>query len=329
MDFNELLLPTSESLKFRDEGFFVWCSTMFRHGDAFYMIYSRWEKEHGFIGWVTHSEVCLARADSLLGEFRFVRQLFGREPGSDGSWRVVHNPTVITHGGRHWLYCMNNYGHGDVWEHRNNQRIGVACCTDPEGEWEFVNERLIDVTPGGIDSLMTSNPTATVTPEGKILMIYKAVDHSGPLPKGGKVLCGAAIADAPDGPFVKYGKPIFENPEDAWSVEDPFLWYQDGQYHTVVKDFQGYFTGAQKHCFAHFVSENGFDWRPDEHPLAYRRELDFGGGDIRPLRLLDRPQLYIEDGVPRLLLCAVMEPQPDDTFDHVTDTYSIRIPLKA
>ena len=79
---------------------------------------------------------------------------------------------------------MVNEGTGDWWEHRNNQRIGVAYTDNPEGEWIKLDNPVIDVSKEGIDSLMVSNPTALVTKDNKILMVYKAVSKDGELPKG-------------------------------------------------------------------------------------------------------------------------------------------------
>nr|MBQ4318367.1 sucrase [Clostridia bacterium] len=118
MNFNELMLPTSDDLIYREKDHYVWCGTMFDHNSSYYLIYSRWPKELGFQAWVTHSEVCLAKADSMLGEFKFVKLLFDRDTQPNGTWRVVHNPTVIKYHEKIYLYFVFNYGSGDWWGHR-------------------------------------------------------------------------------------------------------------------------------------------------------------------------------------------------------------------
>ena len=318
MNFRKRMLPTSMEYAFSEEGYYVWCGTMFRRGGTYYLIYSRWETKHGFEAWVTHSEICLARADSLFGKFSHVKVLF---PEERDRGTVFHNPTVIPWQGKYYLYYMMNRSRGDWWAHRNSQRIGVAYCTDPEGEWIRSKEPVIDVSREGIDSLMTSNPTALVTPDGKILMVYKAVSKYGELPVGGKVLCGAAVADHPLGPFQKYGMPIMENPEDPWSVEDPFLWREGGRYYALAKDFHGYFTKTAESATALFESEDGIRWHCAEDGLAFEKKLDLGG-ETKRLWRMERPQLYLEDGVPKCLLCACMEEENAPT------TFQIRIPLK-
>lgn len=319
MNFKEKMCPTSMDYAFYEEGYYVWCGTMFKYKDSYYMIYSRWKKELGFEAWVTDSEVCLAKSDSMLGKFSHVKVLFDYSY-ENGERLVIHNPTVIKWHDKFYLYYMVNHGSGDWWEHRNNQRIGVAYAADPEGEWTRIKEPVIDISDEGIDSLMTSNPTALVTADDKILMVYKAVSKYGEMPKGGKVICGVAEADNPLGPFVKYGKPIMENPEHPWSVEDPYIWSEGGKYYALVKDFQGYFTKTERGAVALFESEDGKDWHCSEHYLAFEKKLDLGD-EIKQVRNLERPQLYIEDGVAKCLLCACME------YENAPTTFNIRIPL--
>ena len=202
--------------------------------------------------------------------------------------------------------------------------IGVATAEHPMGPWTHCKQPLIDISTNRFDSLMTSNPSVTVAPDGRFYMIYKAVHNNGNLPKGGAVVCGIAVADQPTGPFVKYGKPIMVNPENEWSVEDAFIWYEDGVFYSLAKDFQGFFTKAGPKQVALFRSENGFDWVPDETPLAFMRELHWADGTVTPLRNMERPQIYVEDGIPRVLLCACAS---EDT-EIITDTFNVQIPLE-
>ena len=76
MDFNKRIQPVPRANLYTEEGYFVWCGTMFKFNDTYYMIYSRWEKSLSFRAWVTDSKVCLAKADSLEGPFHHVKELF-------------------------------------------------------------------------------------------------------------------------------------------------------------------------------------------------------------------------------------------------------------
>ena len=76
---------------------------MFRFGDAYYMIYSRWEKDKGFSAWVSDSKVCLARPETAEGRFRHVKTLFDYAGNTPEERRVIHNPAAIVVKGRVYL----------------------------------------------------------------------------------------------------------------------------------------------------------------------------------------------------------------------------------
>ena len=317
--FADRMLPIPPGSIFAEEGYHVWCGAMFAMHGACWLIYSRWPKALGFEAWVTHSRLCLAKAPGPEGPFMPVKELFSYECDVPGEWRVRHNPAVLCRGGRVYLYFMTNTGNGDWWTHRNRQRIHVAWTEDPEGAW--TEQPLLDVTPGGIDSLMVSNPSVAAMPAGRILMIYKAVSADGPMPRGGSVVCGAAVAEHPAGPFVKTGDALFVNPEHPWAVEDPCMWWEDGRFYVLAKDFHGYFTGTGEVSTALFTSPDGLHWQPDAaHPLAYRNELRFESV-LQRVHRLERPQLYLENGKPKMLVCACMP----DADAHTS--WNVRIPL--
>jgi predicted GH43/DUF377 family glycosyl hydrolase len=300
--------------------------------ELYYLYFSRWPQEEGFEAWITHSEVGYAVSDSLLGPFEYKGIALKGRGGDNWDATTIHNPTVIKIDGKYYMYYMGTkgYSHFDGppkmsdlnwWEYRNNQRVGVAVADNPQGPWERFDKPVIDVTHGSHDHLMTSNPTVTQGHDGRIYMVYKAVGD-GAMPKGGRVICGVAIADSPLGPFVKGEKPIMINPENNWSVEDPFIWYQDDRFYAIVKDFQGYFTKTGETSIALFESTDGIDWVPSEHPFAYSREIHWEDGEIQKLDLLDRPQILFENGKPAVLCCAVL-PNKERDF-----TFNVQIPLK-
>ena len=223
------------------------------------------------------------------------------------------------------MYYMGNFGNGEYWNNRNNQRVGVAVAEDPRGPWKRFDKPVIDTSPSGHDSLMTSNPSVIEGPDGRFYMIYKAVENNGKLPKGGAVVCGIAIADSPLGPFEKSPHPIMVNPENEWSVEDAFIWYENDRFYSLAKDFQGYFTGAGKKQVALFESPNAIDWRLSDNPVGYLRGLVTEDGERIELSNMERPQIYIEDGKPKALVCACMKAEDYSTLSH---SFNVRIPLK-
>lgn len=321
--FYALMQPVDkEKAVFQEEGYLVWCGSAVRGPEGnYYLYYSRWPAELGHNAWVTHSEVAYAVSESPYGGF-VPQGLVLRGSGGDG-WDadVVHNPTVLEADGKYYLYYVGNYGNGEYWNHRNHQRVGVAMADHPKGPWRRFEKPVVDVTKGSFDHLLTSNPTVTRGEDGRYYMVYKAV-ADGPLPKGGAVVCGVAVAEHPTGPFVKHPVPIMTNPENPWSVEDPYIWFQDHQFYSLVKDFQGYFTNHGRCTVALFTSENGVDWYPAKQPFAFDRKITWTDGTTTALEALERPQLLLENGKPKVLYCAASA-----TEDRL-DSFNVAIPLK-
>ena len=325
MNFQKRIGSLKKDAVFSLDGYYVWCGTMTRGDDGlYYLFFSFWERELGFNAWVTHSKIGYAVGSDPFGKFEYRGIALDKRSGFwDGD--CVHNPSVIKHGGKYYLYYMGNYGCGEFWDNRNHQRIGVAVADNPSGPWRRFDAPIIDVSPTGHDSLMTSNPSVAVTDDGKFVMIYKAVENNGNLPKGGSVVCGIATADSPIGPFKKFPEPILVNPENEWSVEDAFIWCEGGRFYALAKDFQGYFTGAGANHVALFESDNAFDWRLSDERIGYLRGLATEDGDRIELHYMERPQIYIEDGKPFALLCACMT--EEDFSNSRCSSFNVRLKL--
>ncbi|MEQ8839215.1 MAG: DUF4982 domain-containing protein, partial [Lacipirellulaceae bacterium] len=220
-DLEIKLGQVSKTSVFENETWSHWGGSVVQGEDGlFHMLYSRWPKKLGW-AWVTDSEIAHATSKSPFGPYEHhgvALPRLGKEPW-DG-W-CTHNPTVHKFGDKYYLYYMGTTGAGEVvgspgkqllnWEHRNNQRIGVAVAERPEGPWVRMKQPVMDISDDdtALDSLMTSNPSVCQRPSGEILMVYKAVGKKFPLPGGGPVVHMVAIADNPLGPFVKSPNPVF------------------------------------------------------------------------------------------------------------------------
>jgi len=321
MDFRKRIGKVTENSIFTMDGYYVWCGSMTKGDDGMYYLYFSFWKNNGEFDndWVIHSKIGYAVSDNPYGGFCYKGIALDSGNGWDSG--AVHNPSVIKHNGKYYMYYMGNCGNGEFWNHRNNQRVGVAVAESPEGPWKRYDRPVIDVSPEGFDSLMTSNPSVTEGYDGKFYMIYKAVADNGIYPKGGAVVCGIAVADKPEGPFLKHNKPVMVNPENEWSVEDAFIWCENGKFYALAKDFQGYFTKTERGDIALFCSDDAFDWKIAEHPLALKKELVFEDRVMKLFRM-ERPQIYIEDGKPKVLLCACMPTEKADK------TFNVCIPIE-
>lgn len=144
--------------------------------------------------------------------------------------------------------------------------------------------------------------------------------HSMIQPFGGPVVHLTAIAENPNGPFVKQNNPIFTAQDLDFPAEDPFVWFQDNCYYAIVKDMQGAFTKAGRSLVL-FYSLDGLDWKLAKNPLVSDLNIKMADGSVQKLEALERPQLFFEDGKLVALLCSVNE-----TLGH---SYNIQIPLKT
>jgi len=336
LDFHSLLSPVPEFAKLSEKDYFVWGGSMVRGNDGkYHLFYSRWKKSLGFSAWVTNSEVAHAVADNPLGPYRFVDVALPRRhksgtPFWDGS--CTHNPTVHKFDGKYYLYYMGNTGDGKNtkglnWSHRNNQRIGVAVADSPNGPWKRRDQPLIDISNdrSAPDALLTTNPSICRGPDKKYVLVYKAVGLKTKLPFGGPVVHMVATSDSPTGPFKKHASPIFTLPGKKFPAEDPFIWSQNGSFWAIVKDMHGDFTDKGK-CLVLFHSKNGIDWKVATHPLASLLQIEWnqkGKRVLEKVHRLERPQLWMENGIPKILFCAVI-PQGQQG----KDSYNVHIPLK-
>ncbi|GAB2556933.1 hypothetical protein GCM10027085_55120 [Spirosoma aerophilum] len=319
VDLSALVQPVPAANRFVLPDYNIWCGSMIpgNHG-KYYLFYARWPRVNGHLAWITHSEIALARADKPEGPYQHVKVILPARGASFWDGVCTHNPAVIAHKGKFYLYYMGTTGKAAVkqpasandpgwWEYRNNQRIGVAVADNPEGEWKRFDKPVLDVSPDStaFDALMVSNPSATVDNAGRVILVYKQVEKNNTL-QGGKVRFGVAFANALTGPFVKHPTPIFEAKDrgSEWMVaEDPYLWHYKGKNYAIVRDVVGKFTG-EKDGLALLRSTNGYDWRPAPYPKVLGKTVYQATGEPFDDKL-ERPCLYTEKGVPKLLFGAM------------------------
>lgn len=325
----------AKSSVFRSETMSIWGGSLVKDDNGTYhLFYSRWPKKLGW-AWVTDSEIAHAVADSPFGPFEFEDVALPRRGKNHWDGWCTHNPTVHKFGSKYYLYYMGNTGDGEIvgspgkqklnWYHRNQQRIGVAVADHPNGPWKRMDQPVVDI--GGdkndIDALMTSNPSVCQRPDGGILVVYKAVGKKHPLPQGGPVVHGVAMSDHPTGPFKKKTDPVFVFEGERFPAEDPYIWYQDGKYRAIVKRIE-HVNKKRLFSLVHFDSIDGIDWKPGKYHLISKRQIQWEDGVVETFDHLERPQVYVEDGVPVALLCAA------DRIDenNVRQSFNIQIPLK-
>ncbi len=328
-------VPTTAVFKNGDETTWsVWGASMAKGEDGLYhMFYSRWPKGLGW-SWVVDSEIARATSSSPYGPWEFQEIVLPRRDKEYWDGWCTHNPTIHKYGDKYYLYYMGNTGDGVTvgdpvkselnWTHRNNQRIGVAITDSPAGPWERFDKPILDVTAddSAPDCLMTSNPATCQTPDGRYLLLYKAVGKERKLPAGGPVVHMVAFADSPTGPFVKEKELVFTVEGSDFPAEDPTIWYQDGKYRAIVKQMSGA-SGNKRASLIHYDSEDGIHWTPAKYNKVSELELTWEDGTRYEVTHLERPQIFFENGEPLLLLCAA------DTMDvnNVLHSFNVQIPI--
>jgi hypothetical protein len=310
----------------RADDWFIWGGGMVKTKDGVcHLLFARWPKKRGFNAWVTHSEIAYATAKDPLGPWEVQGTALGKR--EKGFWDAdnQHNPLIQEFEGKYYLYYSGNYGDGQWWTHRNNQRAGVAVAEHPAGPWQRFDQPLIEPTPNGTDHLLTNSPTVARRKDGKYVLIYKGVSD-GKMPFGGKVRMHVALGDSPIGPFVKQNVTVFGDANTQFPTDDNFIWSQNGKLYAIVKDYAGIFSTHGKEVLLLFESKDGLKWKVAKHDLVSKFELHWADGHItKPLHRLDQPQVWLENGQPKVLFLAVKEKNDQDDSDL---SYNIQIALR-
>lgn len=317
LDLNALVQPIPQQNKFIDSGYFVWCGSVTNGKDGkYYMLYSRWPLTDGFESWPISSEIAVAVSNNINGPYKHLKVALPSRGTQYWDGSATHNPCVLQHEGKYYLYYMGTSCNAPIkkfesytsnwWRYRNTQRIGLAVADKPDGEWKRLDFPVLDVSKdsSAFDALMVSNPAACFDKKGRVILLYKQVEKSTKI-NGGRVRFGVAFAQSPFGPFKKNKQPIFEEKGDGreWMLaEDPFVWYQNGYYLAIVRDVVGKFTGDEG-ALALMVSKSGSQWKPAIHAKVLGSKFYWEGG-IVSVSKLERPALFIENGIPKYLFGA-------------------------
>jgi len=340
---NEMIYPASEKNGFTMDGYWVWCGSVVKGEDnRYHMFASRWRKTLPMHpGWLLESEVVRASSDTPDGVFRFEEVVLPSRGAEFWDGRSTHNPHIIKYRDKYVLYYMGStHPFPDVAEGeeitsrdprvitaRANKRIGVAISDSVFGPWKRLPEPVLGTRPEFFDNFLVSNPAPCITPDEKIILIYKSRSYQErPYPEflHGKMLFGIAVADAP---WEKHtpvlDKPLFD--EEGYEMEDPFVWHDGTCYHLMAKDMNGRICG-EKLSGVHAISDNGIDWKFDMGRLFYSRNLLFEDGKKWELGNMERPFILFENKKPVCAYFAVSDGKDGMGFANCTRTWNM--PLK-
>ncbi|WP_211324151.1 family 43 glycosylhydrolase [Echinicola strongylocentroti] len=340
LDFTKLLPEKwSKSNIISEENYNVWGTNIVKGKDGkYHAIYSRWPKSRGHHGWVTHSEIAHAVSDKLTGPYEFRNVVLPARGKQYWDGDCTHNPHVMEHEGKYYLYYMGNKGSGywddtspdrmpsisedeEWWVNRNNQRIGLAIADDLNGEWKRFDQPLINVVEG---RRMVSTPVVSKRLDGQFLMTYKYVKDDGS-ERGGKVVHVTAVSREPEGPFVDTDIPFITHPTASFAIDDHLEWVYNGNYYCLAKDSRGVWSDHPEGSTMLFESDDmGLDWQPAQNFLAIKAgKINWMDGTVtHTKRTADMPKFYMEGGIPKAMIVAVLPEESEDS-------YSVVLPLKA
>ncbi len=308
---------------FKTEGYYNWGNSIIKEKNGrYHLFYSRWKKEYGFLGWLTHSEIAHAISKSPAGPWKYKETVLkGR---GEGFWDAItaHNPKIKYFEGKYYLYYISTnmgghsitdtelietaksgYSHPNWKILRPNQRTGVAFSNSIYGPWIRLDKPIIE--PSGPITTLTVNPAIDKGKDGKYYLIVK-----GDKPNEKRFIRNQAVAisEHPEGPFVLQEKPVI----DYMDTEDMSLWYDEerGRFYGIfhAEGFIGLVT-----------SQDGINWKKSNEFVLMQKKISLKDGRILIPDRLERPFIYHENGKLKVLSLSVRK---DD------ESYGIFIPIK-
>ncbi len=315
----------------------VWCGAPIRGEDGRYHLFaSRIPKSvHFHPHWLFMSEIVRAESDTPAGPYTLAEVVLPPRGGDFFDARSTHNPHIRKVGDTYLLLYMGSTYDGptptrdnqEVWRSPRylatwaRKRIGLATSKSVKGPWRRLDRPLLEPRPGEWDSIATTNPSLCPLPDGSFLLAYKSRREN-----LGNLQVGVARAPHYLGPWERQPTPWMFKGKPA-HVEDPYLWFENGRVHALMKDMSGEICGEQFGGI-HVTSANGLDWDFAHATLAYSRRLRWSDGRTTRQGFLERPQLLFEHGRPTHLFCATAEGPGFDLKD-ATRTWNTVIPLAS
>ena len=239
---------------------------------TYYMFASRWNESEGHYGWFGSNAV-YATSDSLYGPYTDKGLLWPEDQGGKGHnvWPLElkkHDPN-----GKYAIVVSETRG-GDVF---------VSDSLD--GPWKNIGSLQVN------EGYWQSNTCLIARPDGK----YEIINRNGDI----------AISDDLLGTYEVKTRNIWGQvrgmPTEC--IEDAVMWYSDGLYHVTVNKWDA------RNAY-YLTSENGVDGWKLNPGSAYQPDEDFlryEDGTVNHWNKIERPNVYIEDGVVKAMTFSVID----------------------
>lgn len=303
-------------------GMIVWCGTMVRskHDGRCHLFLSVWPEKYGFDAWIHKSDIAYAVADSPDSEYEYKGIIFPRS-GKKDAWDrdMAHNPWVIFHNNKFYMYYTGNYGNLEFENHRFTQRVGVAVADNPMGPWTRLGQPLNKPVAGSWDELVSCNPSVCQMPNGQFIMLYRACSEKDNPTYHGDIMLGVAFADTPEGPFIRHPEPIFRQKDIPFAAEDPGVFIWNNRLYAIFKDMGNFYNPEFERSLILAESENGENWKIIKPIIT--RNIKFAESGNQEIFRLERPFVYMENNIPKQLFVAAKP------FDGKDSAYNIHIDI--
>lgn len=306
LNLSAMMQPADPALFVHDSVYYNWCNSIIKDKDGTYhLFYSRWPKSIGFYSWLTHSEIAHATATQPEGPYRNGKTVLRARKGK---WDAitVHNVKVKQFDDSYYMYytstntgkkklseselietAKTGYSHKYWTLLRSNQRTGVATAQSLDGPWKRSDTPLIE--PHGPIKTVTVNPAICQGPDSLYYMIIKGDDRKS---QTSRLLQAIGTSDKPTGPFLLKDKPAFAD----IPTEDVSMWYDQNR-----KRFYAVFHAHGDNFIGLITSEDGINWQKATHYKVCKKEVPLIDGTVMQVDRMERPFVYVENGVPRLL----------------------------
>ena len=263
--FRDCLLPAPKNGGFAMDGYILWCSSVIKVGDTYHLFASRWPLPYGLAGWTKYSECVRATSTNLFGPYQFQEVVLQKRTNRWDNSRV-HNVKIVKVGDQFVLFYINSAN-----------QTGYAVAAAVTGPWTRSDQPVIKA----------SNPAPLVRPDGSVFVFCRRRDSA-------QVNRGVAFtAPSYAGPYspVANGDNLLEN---GGELEDPTIWWANGQYNILVNDWKGRATGIFK-AGAQYFSKDGVQFKLMSQEPVFTKTVPYDDGTSETFSRRERPFVYTNE----------------------------------
>ncbi len=263
--FKDVLKPAIKNGGFRMDGQILWCPSVIKVGEVYHLFASRWPAEHGLAGWTKYSECVRATATNLLGPDTFQEVVLQKRTNHWDNTRV-HNIKIVKAGEKFVLYHIDSAN-----------ETGFAVADAITGLWQRQDKIAMRV----------SNPAILVRPDQSIYVFGRLKDAA-------QVNRGIAFT-APNysGPYALVANGDNLLPNNA-ELEDPTIWWANGQYNVLLNDWKGKATGIGK-AGAQYFSKDGVHYTLMSCEPVFTKTVVYDDGSSETFSRRERPFVFTNE----------------------------------